>query len=123
MERCYFERQRKCKKLLKVIFDHHIVRKSQICSLSKLTSKELYLTLVDTNTVKPAAQDYFENLFESFDFNWKKIYIPIQNITLDTKARMFQYKVLLNKSNYSTMFLLQITRRKNHTPFLYLLNC
>ena len=55
-----------------VIFDHHIVRKSQICSLSKLTSKELYLTLVDANTVKPTAQDYFENLFESSDFNWKK---------------------------------------------------
>ena len=36
-----------------VIFDYHIVRKSQICSLSKLTSKELYLILVDANTVKP----------------------------------------------------------------------
>ena len=47
-----------------VIFDHHIVRKSQICSLNKLTSKELYLILVDANTVKPTAQDYFENLFE-----------------------------------------------------------
>ena len=67
-----------------VIFDHHIVRKSQICSLSKLTSKELYLTLVDANTVKPAAQDYFENLFESFDFNWKNIYNLIRNTTLDT---------------------------------------
>ena len=55
-----------------VIFDHHIVRKSQICSLNKLTSKELYLILVDANTVKPTAQDYFENLFESSDFNWKK---------------------------------------------------
>ena len=41
-----------------VIFDHHIVRKSQICSLNKLTSILFY-----TNTVKPTAQDYFENLF------------------------------------------------------------
>ena len=55
-----------------VIFDHHIARKSQIGSLKKLTSKELYLILVDVNTVKPAAQDYFENLFEPSDFNWKK---------------------------------------------------
>ena len=38
-----------------VIFDHHIVRKSQICSLNKLTSKELYLILVNANTVKPTA--------------------------------------------------------------------
>ena len=57
-----------------VFFDHHIVRKSQICSFNKLASKELYLILVDANTVKPTAQDYFENLFESSDFNWKKIY-------------------------------------------------
>ena len=55
-----------------VIFDHHIVRNSQICSLNKLTSKELYLILVEANTVKPTAQDYFENLFETSQFNWKK---------------------------------------------------
>ena len=79
-----------------VNFGHHIVRKSQICSLNKLTSKELNLILVDANTVKPRAQDYFENLFESSDFNWKKIYFLIRNTTLDTKARMFQYKVLHN---------------------------
>ena len=94
MERYYFEKQRECKK--KFIFDHHIVRKSQICCLNKLTSKELYLILIDANTVKPTAQDYFENLFESSDFNWKKIYFLIRNTTLDTKARMFQYKVLHN---------------------------
>ena len=79
-----------------VIFDHHIVRKSQICSLNKLTSKELYLILVDANTVKPTAQDYFENLFESSDFNWKKIYFLIRNTSLDTKVRMFQKKNLPN---------------------------
>ena len=40
-----------------VIFDHHIVRNSQIHSLNKLTSKQLYLILVEANTVKPTAQD------------------------------------------------------------------
>ena len=50
------------------IFDHHIVRNSQICSLKKLTSKELYLILVDENTVKLTGQDYFENLFETSQF-------------------------------------------------------
>ena len=76
-----------------VIFDHHIVRNSQIHSLSKLTSKQLYLILVEANTVKPTAQDYFENLFETSQFNWKKIYFLIRNTTLITKARMFQYIV------------------------------
>ena len=79
-----------------VIFDHHIVRNSQIHSLNKLTSKQLYLILVEANTVKPTAQDYFENLFETSQFKRKNIYFLIRNTTLDTKARMFQYKVLHN---------------------------
>ena len=79
-----------------VIFDHHTVKKCQICSLNKHISKELYLILVDANTVQPTTQDYFENLLESSGFNWKKKCFPIRNTTLDTKARMFQYKVLHN---------------------------
>ena len=55
-----------------VIFDHQIVRKFQICSLNKHTSKDFYLILVGANTVRPIAQDYFENLFESSEFNCKK---------------------------------------------------
>ena len=54
-----------------VIKHYHIVRKSQICSLNKFISKELYLILVDTNTVKLMVQDYFENLFESSGFKGK----------------------------------------------------
>ena len=52
-----------------IIFDLHVVKKSQTCSLSELASKELYLILIGANTVKPTAQDYFENLFESSKFN------------------------------------------------------
>ena len=55
-----------------VIFDHHIVRNTQIHSLNKLTINELYLILVEANTLRPTAQDYFENLFETSQFNWKK---------------------------------------------------
>ena len=79
-----------------VTFDHHIVRNSQIFRLNKLTSKELYLILVDANTVKPTSQDYFENLFKALQFNWKKIYFLIRNTTLDTKAHMFHQKALHN---------------------------
>ena len=39
-----------------VIFDHHIVRNFQIYSLKKPTSKELYLILVEANTVKLTAK-------------------------------------------------------------------
>ena len=77
------------------IFDHHIARNSQIHSLNKITSNELYLILVEANTIKPTAQDYLENLFETSQFNWKKIDFLIRNTTLDTKERML-YKVLHN---------------------------
>ena len=77
------------------IFDHHIVRNSQIHSLNKITSNELYLILVEANTIKPTAQDYLENLFETSQFNWKKIDFLIRDTTLDTKERML-YKVLHN---------------------------
>ena len=73
-----------------VIFDHHIVRNSQICSLNNLTSKEIYLILVNTNTAKSTAQDYFKNLFESSQ-NWKKCFL-IRNITMG----MLYYNVLHN---------------------------
>ena len=48
----------------------YILRKSQICSLNKVTSK----ALVDANNIKPTAQDYFENIFETSQFNWKKYF-------------------------------------------------
>ena len=46
-----------------ILFDHHIVGNSQIWCPKKLTSKKLYLILVNANLVKTAAQDYFQNLF------------------------------------------------------------
>ena len=46
-----------------VIFENHIARNYQICSLNKLTSKMLYLIPVEVNTIKPTAQGYFETFF------------------------------------------------------------
>ena len=46
-----------------ILFDHHIVGNSQIWCPKKLTSKKLYLILVNANLVKKTAQDYFQNLF------------------------------------------------------------
>ena len=52
--------------------DHHIVKYYQICSLNKRTIKELYLILVDANTVKPTAKDCFKNVFKTSQFNREK---------------------------------------------------
>ena len=92
MERYYFESQRECKKI--VIFDYHIVRKTQICRINNLTSKKLYLILADANIAKTTAQDYFEKLFEAPLFDWRKKFFGTRNTTFDAKARVFQYKIL-----------------------------
>ena len=54
------------------------------------------MILVEANTLKPTAQNHFENLFETSQFKWKNMYFLIRNTTLDTKPRMLQYKVLHN---------------------------
>ena len=66
LERYYFERQRECKKL-SYFWPPHFKKLS-----IKLTNKGLYLIAVEANAVKPTAQDYFEKLFETTKFNWKK---------------------------------------------------
>ena len=53
------------------------------------------MILVEANTLKPTAQNHFENLFETSQFKWKNMYFLIRNTTLDTKPRM-QSKVLHN---------------------------
>ena len=91
-----------------ITFDHHILRNIEIYCLNKLTSNELYLIFVGTNTVKPTTQNYFENLFKRSQFNWKKIYFLICNSTLDAKARMFQYKVLHNILYANKLYLMLV---------------
>ena len=44
---------------------------------------------------KPTCQSYHEKNFDDYDFNWKLIY-RIPRITLETKFRIFQYKLLNN---------------------------
>ena len=80
-----------------VIFNPHIVRKFETCNRNKLPSKKLYLIFVDANTVKPTAKNYSRIFSDHLIFTEEKyIYFLIRNTTLDTKARMFQYKVLHN---------------------------
>ena len=79
----------------KIIFDHHIVRKSQICCLNKLTSKELYLIFADPNLVELTAQDYLKNLFESSNFDWKKNFPICNTDTKTVKCSSIKFYIIL----------------------------
>ena len=78
-----------------VIYDHHLIKKSQVYSLNRLDSKELYNILITSIYSKPTSQLYYENSFETL-FEWKNIYLLPRKITLDTTLRVFQYKILNN---------------------------
>ena len=79
-----------------VFQDHHLIKKHQIYSLSKLTSKEIYNILISTNILQPSSQNYYQRLFQATSLDWKNIYILPRIVTLDTRFRTFQYKLLNN---------------------------
>ena len=80
-----------------VFYDHHLLNKHQIYCLSRLNSTILYEILISNNSLKPSPQLYFEQLFPSIaNEDWKKIYLLPRKVTLDTRLRIFQYKILHN---------------------------
>ena len=70
---------------------HHIIKRSQICSLCKCSSKELYSLQVSLNDSKTKSQIYFEKLFQNKEIEWKYIYFIPRRVT---NLRIFQYKIL-----------------------------
>ena len=49
------------------------------------------------NFLKPTSQAYFENVFFwGHVFEWDKIYILPRIVTIDSRIRIFQYKILHN---------------------------
>ena len=83
-------------KLAVYIQDHHLIKCSTIYNLEKLNSKELYHMQLCLKYDKPTCQSYHEKNFDDYDFNWKLIYRIPRIATLETKIRIFQYKLLNN---------------------------
>ena len=65
-------------------------------ALSKVSSKLLYNAFKSKKQVPPTAQKKFKEKFPQFPFDWKKIYSLPFIVTIETKIREFQYKVLNN---------------------------
>ena len=83
------------------------------------------------NTV-PTSQKYFENIFQSLSFTWKDVYILPRIVTINTRLRVFQYKVLnnalyLNKHLYifklSDIKLCSICNQEDETVIHLFSNC
>ena len=64
--------------------------------MNKLGSRELYQIQISEKYEKPILQLYYERYFNEFYFDWKSIYLSPRMVTVDTKLRAFQYKMLNN---------------------------
>ena len=83
-----------CRNLL--YLNYHLIKNNQIYSNEKLKANELYsLSILLGNTV-PTSQKYFEDFFPNLSFMWKDVYILPRIVTINTRLRIFQYKVLNN---------------------------
>ena len=76
--------------------NHHFIKSNQIHSFEKLTAKELYLMSSQQETTTPTSQKYFESMFQDLTLQWKHIYTLPFIITIGSKLRCFQYKILRN---------------------------
>ena len=78
------------------IFDHHLIKKNNLYCLNKLGSRELYQIQISEKYKKATSQLYYEGYFNNFDFDWKPIYLLLHMVTVNTKLKVFQYKILNN---------------------------
>ena len=94
MERSYFELYRKFNESL-YFWSSSNYKKNLYC-LNKLESKELYQIQTSKKYKKPTSQLYYEGYSNNFDFDWKLVYLLPRIVTVDTKLKFFQYKILSN---------------------------
>ena len=59
-----------------------------------MESRELYQIKISESYEKPTSQLHYERYFNKFDFNWKLIYLLPHMVTVNTKLRVFRYKIL-----------------------------
>ena len=78
------------------IQDHRLKKGNTTYNLEKLNSKELYHMQLCLKYDKPTCQSYHEKSFVNYDFNWKLINGIHHIAKLETKIRIFQYKLLNN---------------------------
>ena len=75
--------------------DHHVIKGSGV-TFDKLTSTEIYSTLVLKIQNKPSSDIFFENLFNDNDIDRATIYMLSRLVSHSTYMRSFQCKILNN---------------------------
>ena len=72
--------------------------------MEKLIHKELYSLPIFLKTEILTSQKYFIRLFPNFQSDWKDTDLVPRKVTIDTKLRIFQYKLLNNMSEQRSFY-------------------
>lgn len=64
--------------------------------MKSISTKKIYDAMVGKKFVKPRSQQYFHNILKTARIDWKKVYLLPRLVSIDTKTRIFQYKILNN---------------------------
>ena len=65
-------------------------------TLKSVTSGKIYNSLIKDRISKPASQKYFERKFNETEIDWSQIYLLPWKVSVETRTRAFQFKVLHN---------------------------
>ena len=79
-----------------VFHKHHLIRKHHLCFLNALSNKEIYNFHITQNKETTSSRLYYQNKFNDNNFDWKNIYLLVDNVPKDSKLRAFQFKLLNN---------------------------
>ena len=79
---------------LKTLSLNSLNLKDDTLSLDSITSSKLYWKQIESIQVYPSARVKYTSLFSTCNLDWDSIYLIPHLVTLDTKTRTFQYKVL-----------------------------
>ena len=112
-------------------FKQHLVKGGKLFPINMLNTRFLYDIFIDNISIIPTSQRYFDRLFGP-DLKWEKIYTLPHLVTVDTNARIFQFKLshntlFLNSRlfhlNYSTSSLCSLCQSFNETPIHFFCEC
>ena len=95
-----------------VHLNHHLIKKNSILALEKLSPAEIYSVLIAIRNAIPTSQKYYKDYFTTADIDWKDIYLLPRKVTIETKLRMFQYKIL-NSTLYLNKHLFLFKKKDN----------
>ena len=112
-------------------FQQHLNRNDKMVPTGLFSSRFFYDIYIDKISIKPTSENYFNRLFGP-DISWDKIYTLPHLATVDTRTRIFQFKVSHNTLflnarlihlGFSTTPLCSLCHNFNETPIHFFSEC